>query len=213
MRLIEQFFQALSRILNKKIKKNYDGALEEINLTYKKLFGFDSKLINSLPDSEIIKMLEIGGGFEKEKALIIAELIKEEGEIRFLKNKEHGIPASVYIKSLAIYLYGLKDGDKKLVEKSKEKVDFLLLKLKQYGLQDRLKKNLFKYYESTGRYADAENILFELIESNEIGMLKEGISFYRRLMELSDADLENGNLPRSEVEQSLQVVEEKLKSK
>ena len=54
MRMIEQFFQALARILFKKTNKNYDGAIDEINLAYKKLFGLESELINSLPDFEII---------------------------------------------------------------------------------------------------------------------------------------------------------------
>ena len=211
MRMIEQFFQALARILFKKTNKNYDGAIDEINLAYKKLFGLESELINSLPDFEIINMLKIGGGFEREKALIIAELVKEEGETRSLKNHDPGIPVSAYMKSLGVYLFALNEYDKKVFEENKNKVDFLLEQLKDYELSNFIKINLFRYYENTGRYADAENILFELLVSDKAEMLKEGVSFYKRLLDLSDIELKRGNLPRAEVEQGLRTVEHKLR--
>lgn len=210
MRLIEQFFQALTKILFKKTAKNYDGALAEISLTYKKLFGLDGELINSLPYTEIIKMLELGGGFEREKALIIAELIKEEGEVKYLQNHDEDVPDSYYMKALNIYLYALKDGDRKNIAEKKDKIDFLIKKLDDYEFDNNLKAKVFRYFEYTGRYADAENLLFELIESGDAQILNEGVLFYKRLLNLSDNELNDGNLPRIEVEQGLKIVEAKL---
>src|SRR6266511_2008230 len=56
-----------------------------------------------------------------------------------------------------------------------------------------------------GRYADAEDALFEAIDDlpADTGLVDAGIAFYQRLLALQDADLETGGLPREEVKSSL----------
>jgi hypothetical protein len=77
---------------------------------------------------------------------------------------------------------------------------------------------LARVLESLGRYADAEDVLFEAIDDlpADTGLVDAGIAFYQRLLALEDADLETGGLPRDEVRSGLaellrrQVPEEDL---
>src|SRR6266540_3284155 len=64
---------------------------------------------------------------------------------------------------------------------------------------------LARVLESLGRYADAEDALFEAIDDlpADTGLVDAGIAFYQRLLALQDADLETGGLPREEVKSSL----------
>jgi Flp pilus assembly protein TadD len=69
---------------------------------------------------------------------------------------------------------------------------------------------IFRYYEKTGRYAQAEDVLFEMLEANpsDSDLRASGAAFYARLKKKSPTDLAVGNLSRDEVEEGL----EKLKS-
>jgi hypothetical protein len=64
---------------------------------------------------------------------------------------------------------------------------------------------LMQHYERTGEFAKAEDALFQMLEMEpeNAPLLELGISFYRRLESQSDARLNDGNLPRAEVEAGL----------
>ena len=81
MRLIEQLSQAIAKILFNIENKNYDAAINEINLSYKGLTGFDPSLVNSLSDQEIISFLTKGKTADPEKCLVIARLLRAEAEL------------------------------------------------------------------------------------------------------------------------------------
>jgi hypothetical protein len=70
-------------------------------------------------------------------------------------------------------------------------------------------RKLFQYNEKAGRYARAEDVLFEMLEGDEVpsGLIAEGIAFYHRLMAKSDDELLLGNLSREELREGLAQVE------
>jgi len=60
--------------------------------------------------------------------------------------------------------------------------------------------SLFKGMESAGRYAYAEDILYELMEGHPTGENRgRGMAFYDRLLALDNESLVKGGLPRQEV--------------
>jgi hypothetical protein len=106
---------------------------------------------------------------------------------------------------VAIYLEVLlTDGDTILKDNIPE-IDSLLAKFTDYDLSYPIKFRLYLYYEKTGKYAKAEDVLYELLEDEEAGpgIVKEGIDFYQRLLAKSDPELTAGQLPRDEVEEGL----------
>lgn len=87
-------------------------------------------------------------------------------------------------------------------------VDTLLNKLEDYELPTTTKNQLFPYYEHIGNYGKAEDILFDLLQTNsdaqQINSLHErGHAFYTRLLTKSDEKLLAGNLSREEVEEGI----------
>ena len=84
-------------------------------------------------------------------------------------------------------------------------VEGLLYKLSNYDLPGRTKTLLFRYFEQTGSFANAENTLYELLDADpeDREILESGKAFYRRLLHQSDAVLVAGGLTRDEVEDGL----------
>jgi CheY-like chemotaxis protein len=72
-------------------------------------------------------------------------------------------------------------------------------------LPSRQRMDLCRLQEAVGRYADAEDSLFEVIDGDpdDGAAVDQGIAFYQRLLAKEDADLEAGGLPRDEVRAAL----------
>ena len=68
---------------------------------------------------------------------------------------------------------------------------------------------LMEHYERAGAFAQAENALFAMIESQpqNKAVLESGRAFYHRLLSKSDAVLAAGDLSRDELEQGIRDLE------
>ncbi|RAL21543.1 hypothetical protein DL240_11845 [Lujinxingia litoralis] len=72
--------------------------------------------------------------------------------------------------------------------------------------------NLISYYERLGRFADAEDCLWKALDvaGNDAQILKRGVVFYETCRKQADARLEEGNLPRDEVEESFEELSARI---
>ncbi len=146
MRLIEQFAEALSRILKLKESKNYKEAHSLIGETCKELLGFDSLFINSFSTEDLISIIAIDKIPDVNKCIIIATLLKEEGEIYEVQNQAD-ISYERYLKSLDIFLRGLlSEGEIKL-DTNYYDLEKIVDKLGKENLTLDIKNRLSKYYE------------------------------------------------------------------
>jgi len=84
LRIIEQLTAVLIRVVLHKEVKNYAKALIEIELAYQTLLRVDPSRVRTMTADELIDWLHSEGRFDVEKSLIIAELLREEAEIREL---------------------------------------------------------------------------------------------------------------------------------
>ncbi len=82
----------------------------------------------------------------------------------------------------------------------------ILARLDAYELPVKTKRQVMEYYEKTGRYARAEDLLFELVETEPANaeLFTQGLAFYARLQQKSDAELVAGNFSRAEVEEGME---------
>jgi len=93
------------------------------------------------------------------------------------------------------------------------KINFLISLSNTLNFSPAFKQQLFEYYEMSGQYSRAEDILFEMIEDEVEGIDKKGIKFYERLQKFSDEELFKGNLSREEVDESLlEIIKTKEKN-
>lgn len=202
----------LSEIITKVLKANDSNRFEEsremVNEAFKRLLGLNSELAGSLSYNDLMKLV---GAYESSEALkfvILAQLLKLDGDM--YKAEGEAIKSfNIYTKSLNIYIKAaLLDSD--CLEQGEKIIDGILNEIEEYELQMDSRILILKYFELVNRFDKAEDMLFELLEDtdNEEDVVKEGISFYERLMEKSEEALENGNLPLEEVKEGI----ERLKS-
>lgn len=211
MRMIEQLSRVLVQIVFHKKNGEYEQAIIQINTALKSLVGLDPEIIRTLPAEEIIRLLHIGDQLEAGKCLVIAKLLKERTEILQLSDPTNQSLSESYQKSLSLYLEAiLSIPDFKETEYLQD-VNELISLLEGSTLSQSVKFKLFRYYDWSGEYATAENLLFQLVEVDYPEIRPIGILFYRRLQKKSDADLILGGLPRPEVEEGLREISDHKK--
>jgi len=150
MRLIEQFAEAISRVLKLKQGKKYKEVLSFIDETFNELFGLNSLFINSYGTEDLISIVSTDGIPDVNKCIIIAALLKEEGEV-YEAQKQKEIGHMRYSKSLDIFLRGtLSEGEIKMDTISYD-LEKVVEKLGEENLPSDVKSRLDRYYEKINK--------------------------------------------------------------
>lgn len=209
--MIHQLAQVLARVMGLSEIKQYDEALEEIQLSSKQLLGMDLRFLTTLSDEEFVRLLGLGERFDVEKCVVVGELLRLVGEVKEREGDE-GERFHCYTTSLSLFLELLIRESGVLPKEYYEKIEMLIGKTRSYELPVGLKRKIFRYYEAVGKFDAAENKLFEIVEQDP-QFVGEGMKFYGRLRTKSEEELVRGNLPRDEVEASIKDLEKRLTKK
>ena len=205
LRLVERFGRELAIILHLRKINHHEEALIAIDDLLLRNTGLTTHFINSAPEDMLLRMISPLGLLNLDKCLWIAVLLKEEGNI-YAEMGKTDESYYRYVKSLRFFMEAsFSDRTIKDVDIASA-TDELLLKLEEYELPFLTKTQLFRYFELTGNYSKAEDILFEMVESDEPAaqdQIVPGREFYQRLLKKQDADLQMGGLTRQQVEQRL----------
>ena len=204
LRLAEEIGRAFAQILYHKQIKDYAGALNFIDEQYRQTLGIGAGFIHSAPEDTILAMLTSLGTLNTEKCWLLATLLKVEGEIYEEQGNEDE-SYYCYLKSLNLFLEVL------LLDHKISGVDYVpelegvLFKLHDYELPTKTEMKLLQYYENTGRFAQAGDLLFEMLNTGtpDKAVIERGIAFYSRLKKKSDMVLSAGNFSRVEAEEGL----------
>jgi hypothetical protein len=164
------------------------------------LFGLEPRLISLLPTDFLLDKLRSGEYLDADMGIALAILLREDAS----NFQAQGIALEHYqrlTRSLKVFLAIELEHQLVPEQLALYDVDAVLAQMDEYELPPDLKYDLFQYYEDAGRFAQAEDMLHELIETSDSkeAMIDEGISFYESLLTLSDDELNAGNLPRAEV--------------
>jgi tetratricopeptide (TPR) repeat protein len=201
--MIERLSQIIARILGQKDLKSAEEALLEIDQAGKMFAGLDRMMISSFSTEDLISLMHAGGAFDTNKCLAIAELQYAEGQVLEACQDESECKLR-FQRSLRFLLEAITEDRNIPAGRYDERIEILQQKLHDIVLPPALQKKLFRYYEGRGAYAKAEDVLFELLETNPAESPDDGIVFYKRLLLKTDEELEKGNLPRKEIEEGLQ---------
>jgi hypothetical protein len=194
----------LTKVLFNKEKKNYIEAEKEIESAAKTIVGLDLNLIKILNVEDVIKLMKTSDVYAG-RCLISAELLKEYGDILGEKDRVNE-SIDIYIKSLWLYLETVLTKELPEPEAYYERINFLIKSLTSPGTDTELKQKIFEYYEFSGQYSKAEDILFELIDSDTEGIKDKALKFYERLQMKTDDELVKGNFSLEEVEESIEEI-------
>jgi len=204
MKMTQMLATVLTKVLFNKEKKNYIEAEKEIESAAKTLVGLDLNLIKILNVEDVLKLMKTSDVYAG-RCLISAELLKEYGDI--LGEKERiNESIDIYIKSLWLYLETILTKELPEPEVYYDRINFLIKNLTTPETDTDLKLKIFEYYEFSGQYSKAEDVLFELMDSDTEGIKAKALKFYERLQLKTEEELVNGNFSREEVEESIEEI-------
>lgn len=204
LRLAERIGRELSIVLGLRKRESAEESLIAIDDLLTQSTGFSSRFLNTLSEETLLQLLSPLGQLNVESGLWIASLLYAEGT--FHEEKGNNTESYYrYLKALTLLLAVLKSDPIDRQEPFATIIQDLLQKLDAYQLPAPLQHQLFWYYERQGAYAQAENILFELLEDQpgNASLRSQGQAFYNRLLAKEDSDLQAGNLTRAELREGL----------
>jgi tetratricopeptide (TPR) repeat protein len=149
LRIAEDVGRALAQIIYHQEIRDYQGALTLIDEVFKQTVGAGSGFIHAISEETLLAMLSLLGILNVEKALLIATLLKAEGDIY----EDQGNPDAAYdsyLKSLNLFLEILLRDDKLHDLRVFPQVEELLGKLEAYELPLHTRRLLSQYYEHIG---------------------------------------------------------------
>lgn len=156
LRIATQATRAIARILGLKQAGQYQQALSQIDQTLQEFLGLSATLAAQLSASELIMICRFGGVLDKDKALLLAALLKEEGDIYAAENQSIE-SHNRYTKSLNIALEALIDADPALGREYLPLIEGLTIKLGESEINPDLRYDLSRYYDQIGDPATARS--------------------------------------------------------
>ncbi|MBS1517903.1 MAG: hypothetical protein JSS91_07435 [Bacteroidetes bacterium] len=216
MKMVEMLVTVLTKVTVHRENKNYGEALKEIESAAKTIAGLDIEMVKILKADDLIKLMKTSDIFAG-RCLISAELLFEYGKIL----EEKGSPGyyDIYNKSFRLYTEALLTREIPDPGKYYPNTESAIKKLSEAGFFDDDKSEnimtLFEYYNASGKYSKAEDLLFNIIESGEIDKTvfkKRAVGFYKDMLELDDGQLSSGNFSKEEAEEGLKEILDMIRS-
>lgn len=205
LRMIEQIgvaWTALVKIAGLRANGQYEQVELLLDQVLRQHLGFGGDTPGRLSADELIALVRLGQTASVDEAvitkrlLLLGAILRERAELSVAQGNPDEA-ADFAAKALRVELTVLVEEEHD-DERARAALDPLLGLLADYEIPGSLKEQLWLFHERQGEFADAEDWLFALLESQPT-MLPEGIAFYERLAALPDEALRRGDLPRDEV--------------
>lgn len=175
------------------------AALATLQGAQRSMVGLESDLLRRLSSADLLVLLGGAGGTpDVEKCLQCAELLSAEHELRTDLGEDDSAQAR---KALELYLNVLAAEPDFAPHYSGRLL--ALTRSLGYAAPPPVQAQLIDAYMHAGRFDEAENWLYRLLNAEPGAARVRAKAFYRELLTLDDAALEAGGLPRAEVEEGL----------
>jgi tetratricopeptide (TPR) repeat protein len=201
MRQIEIAGQMLARILGLAKGGRRDEALGLFEQAYQPLLGVSARVVSTLSEEQLLSLLTSGSMPDLRRVATVLELLKVEADLHADAGHQAAAVAR-YRRALALagFLAAHAEAlpDAVLAGDLVERTATLELPVAQ-------RLQLARVLEALGRYADAEDALFEAIDADpdDPDPVEDAIAFCQRLLALDPEALAAGGLPLEEVKATL----------
>jgi len=201
--LVAAIAETIARLALLRTAGNYQQALQIIDQNLEELLGLKADLVRQLDDKHIVDMLTTNGILDFGRLYYVAELFRQEAEIRAARGDAERERFS-QIRALNLFLEVGFAVENEFPE-ADERIDEFFDSLGANIPEDTL-FTLFDYYEQVGAFDRAEtaiNLMLQITENNpEIAAEKR--AFYERLLTESDEEIEAGGLTKEHIERTYQ---------
>ena len=178
-----------------------DEALGMFDEAYKPLLGVGSRVVATLDDGQLVDLLTSGSNPDLRRVALALQLLAAEADLY----RQAGQAGEAAVRDRrAVALAGcLAARSERLLDR--DLAAGLLERAGELELTGAQRLAVARVLEALGRYADAEDALFELIDSrpDDPGPVDEAIAFCQRLRPLEPEQLAAGGLPLEEVNATL----------
>jgi uncharacterized protein DUF6483 len=202
-RLIVEMGRMWSRIVGLIKARQLPAARAMVDQAFQQVLGLPPEDARTLSPHELIARLMIGETPDagRDKCCAMAALFGASGDIAAAE-QDADASADFDRKALEILLTILARTPDFAPPDYTPTVAELVERLSMYELPLETNLLLMRYYEQTGAYAKAEDVLFEMLDAapGALDLLAAGRAFYERLRHQSDPQLAAGDLTRAEVE-------------
>jgi tetratricopeptide (TPR) repeat protein len=199
MRQIEIAGQMLARIVRLAKGGRRDEALGLFDQAYRPLLGVSARVVSTLSEEQLLSLLTSGSMPDLRRVATVLELLKVEADL----HAEAGRRAAAALRyRRALALAGFLAARSEALPDATLAAD-LVERTAALDLSADQRTQLARVLEALGRYADAEDALFEAIDADDHGPVDAAIAFCQRLLALDPAALAAGGLPLDEVKASL----------
>lgn len=201
MRMIDLLSKVVARVLFLRKSLEFPKAAAELAAAARNLLGLDPQLIRLMSDTQLIDLLSADDSLSASKCYVLGMLLKEEAELLLVQEK-HDEAAALLTKAVSLLLSAFLRERTPVVPSHQASLDEAIGALGNVRPATSLGLKLLEYFEHTGRYDKAENVLFELLDADPRN-IQHGLLFYERLLTKTNDDLILGNLPRAEIEEAI----------
>jgi tetratricopeptide (TPR) repeat protein len=201
MRQIEQVGRILAAIIGLAKGGRGDEALGMFDEAYKPLLGVGTGVVAALDDAQLVDMLSSGSNPDMRRVALALELLKTEADL-YAGAGQAGEAAVRYRRAVAL-AGTLAARSERLLDR--ELAADLLKRAGNLELSVPQRLAAARVLEALGRYADAEDALFEVIDERpeDPEPVDEAIAFCQRLRPLEPEQLAAGGLSLQEVNDTL----------
>ena len=201
MRQIEQVGRMLAAIMGLAKAGRGDEALGMFDEAYKPLIGVGSRVVAVLDDGQLVDLLTSGSNPDLRRVALALELLKAEADL-YQGAGQPGEAALRYRRALALAGCLAARSERLLDQRLAGE---LLDRAGELELSAAQRLATARVLEALGRYADAEDALFELIDERpgDPDPVEEAIAFCQRLRPLEPERLAAGGLSAAEVTDTL----------
>lgn len=198
-KMIEQFKKAMEKIDSLKSENDWNSVLAVIDSSFKEIFRLGSSFFNSLSYENILDIVTMNGSIEQDRCIIVAKFLEEEAEAFNHINQEDE-SVLLFQKSLRLFLEAFSTEKKADLEEYFSDIKSIYDKIDYLDIGERTKLQLIDYFKAKGIYTKCEDLLYEILEDNSDSQyIEKGIEFYKNLLDKTDGELEDADLPRDEV--------------
>jgi tetratricopeptide (TPR) repeat protein len=205
LRMIRMATAAMVQILGLKQAGQYQEAQELVDRMLEEVLGLNAEFVKRLDEDSLLQMLSQSGQLDLDRSVVVADLFKVEGDL-LVEQKQAEQAYLSYLRALNLYLEVILDRQPSDSFPPDKKIEALIELLGPYQLPVDTRVSLFYYQEQTGSYAEAEKTLAGL--EGEPGLQdqarRELASFYARLLQKDDAELERGGIERGHLIERLE---------
>ncbi|KAF6629166.1 hypothetical protein H6F38_17865 [Paenibacillus sp. EKM208P] len=199
--MMEELTSAVASVLGLRRENKHVEALKQLDDLLNKQFRLRSDLLRRLPPEQIIELFRLGPGIEADKIQQVARILEEEAVI-YLETSRTDEGIRILMKSLHLYLYSDLNGATRNLQVLPERIACIVKLVHEYELPLETSKLLAFHYERENRLDEAADVWFGLAwEQPELRA--EAETFYSKLLDKTNAELELGGISRQEVTEGL----------